>query len=791
MRKIFDKLYGVAHNTSPVDLLFLLSLSFIPFWRMGSSGLWEAYDQGFPLYPTERMRQMLYVWNDVGTGFPIGIILSVFVPFSFINALFSYIGLPPNIIQKSLLIFYFSLSGWGMYYLIRSLSPFKNEVYDRIAGISASTFYMFNLFIIYWMVIGCYPQLPLAMLPFTFAFMYKGLKACEEKKDWVKYAILVALSSIFIVTLTEFMIILLFFFILYAVYVALIDTLKRRLKVLLTKIKFLIATFLITIPMNAYWLLPNIYATYHPQYLQSVVSASPGIPRVLAFFNAPLVMIQTLRLVIWILAVGEPITPLNYWVVSPCIMGIGIFLLVLAMVALLSRPKDGKMFFFGLALILSIGFASGIPPFNSLYIWLYEHFVLFGILSDPHKFLLIALFIYSILLGIAVTEIYNFISKRRLGIGMIKPIHMRAVFLTVILIAILANSYPLLSGNMYGQLEAVNIPSYYVEAGDWLRSQGNNFRIVEVPMNPPAYSPTYTWAPYSISGSVFWATGVFHVPVIGFSGWSSSVQINSYTTNKTNHLGKIVSLWNVKYLIIANDMVNPATGQRINTDAIKTIFNHQEDLQYVRSFDKLEFYESDVWRDNLVYGSSTYLILADETKWSVYEALCNNLPDFNPTNAVLFTSNSLPNITAVYNNAINVSGYISITQDQVALTSLPIIPMNNITVSYEKINPTKYIVHANAESPFVLVLSVSYDPMWNAKIIDDNNVLKHFQANFYANGWYVNKIGKFTVVLEYEPQKFFDVGITISAITASTLLGYLTILPLIKKIKKLRKSRTK
>jgi hypothetical protein len=787
LRKFFDRLNSLFGSTELLDLLLILSLSFVTFWRMGSSGLWEAYDQSFSLYPAEKMRQLLYVWNEAGTGFSTGIISSTVIPFSLPSAVLSYMGLPSSIIQKSLLIFYFALTGWGMYYLIRSLSFFKDEMYDRAAGILSSTFYMFNLFIIYWMLIGAYPQLPLAMLPFTFAFMYKGLKACEKKGEWVKYALLIALSSIFFVTVPEFMLTILFFFLLYFVYVALVDTLQRRLKVLLAKIKFLITTFLVSMLLNTYWLLPNIYATIHQQYLQSAISASPGISRVLSFFNAPKVMIQSLRLVIWILPVGEPITSLNYWVVSPYIAASGISLLVLAVVVLLLRLKDAKVVFFGLPLIFSIGFATGVPPFNSLYIWLYEHFPLFGILSDPHKFLLITLFSQSILLGIATIEIYNFVSKRRRRIGMIKTIRMRPAFLAivmVIIIIILTNSYPLLNGNMNGQLEAVNIPSYYVEAGDWLRSQQDNFRVVTVPMNPPAYSPSYVWTPYGVANSVFWATGVMPVPVIGFSGWTSSVQINSQITNKTNQLGKIVSLWNVKYLIIENDMVNPATGQKIKTDDIQTIFNCQEDLQFVKTFGELKFYKNNVWHDNLVYGSSTYLVLPEKSEWTGYEALCNNLPDFNPTNSILFTSNSLPNTPDIYSNAVNISRYIAITEDQITFASLPTIPKSNMPVSYEKINPTIYIVHVDAETPFILGLSINYDPMWIAEISGENMPLQHFQINFYANGWYVNKTGKYDIVIEYEAQKALDAGLGISAITATVLLSYLVSPHLIKKVKK-------
>jgi uncharacterized membrane protein YfhO len=88
---------------------------------------------------------------------------------------------------------------------------------------------------------------------------------------------------------------------------------------------------------------------------------------------------------------------------------------------------------------------------------------------------------------------------------------------------------------------------------------------------------------------------------------------------------------------------------------------------------------------------------------------------------------------------------------------------NNVYFSFEKINPVKYSIHVNASEPFYLVFSESYDNGWVATIngqqVPDQY---HFTANGYANGWYINKTGTYTVTLEFTPQNLFYAGAAVS-----------------------------
>jgi hypothetical protein len=81
---------------------------------------------------------------------------------------------------------------------------------------------------------------------------------------------------------------------------------------------------------------------------------------------------------------------------------------------------------------------------------------------------------------------------------------------------------------------------------------------------------------------------------------------------------------------------------------------------------------------------------------------------------------------------------------------------NNASVTYEEINPTQYTVHVNSSNPFYLTAQY------------------HFIANGYANGWYINKTGTYTVTLEFTPQNLFYAGVAVSITTLIACTVYVS-----------------
>lgn len=125
------------------------------------------------------------------------------------------------------------------------------------------------------------------------------------------------------------------------------------------------------------------------------------------------------------------------------------------------------------------------------------------------------------------------------------------------------------------------------------------------------------------------------------------------------------------------------------------------------------------------------------------------------------------------------------------------IPENNghALITFQRINPTKYKVKIeNATQPFFLVFSESYHKDWIA-YVDGQQVPSeyHFMANGYANAWYINKTGTYTVTLEFWPQKLFYIGSAISITTLTISILYIAkdkIKTLYHYLKKKKRSQT-
>ncbi len=106
-------------------------------------------------------------------------------------------------------------------------------------------------------------------------------------------------------------------------------------------------------------------------------------------------------------------------------------------------------------------------------------------------------------------------------------------------------------------------------------------------------------------------------------------------------------------------------------------------------------------------------------------------------------------------------------------------------IDFEMISPARYKVRvSNAQNPFFLVLSTSFDPKWSAYFTtsdgrsDQMPTKNHLEVNGYSNGWYIEKTGNFEMFLEYSPERVLAIGRKLSfafiIISILILVGYFT-----------------
>jgi len=164
-------------------------------------------------------------------------------------------------------------------------------------------------------------------------------------------------------------------------------------------------------------------------------------------------------------------------------------------------------------------------------------------------------------------------------------------------------------------------------------------------------------------------------------------------------------------------------------------------------------------------------------------------------------------------------------------------PGKEAQVEFRKINPTRYRIQAKTRKPFWLVFSESFHPGWKAYIRQSSGgqrmnfewsavlsalrdwgnrieLKEHYLVNGYANAWWVpieeltttsperkyqamrspdnsNQPGmkEFEIILEFKPQRLFEIGVVISLATLLGCVGYLTRGFMRKRKRKIRETR--
>jgi len=100
----------------------------------------------------------------------------------------------------------------------------------------------------------------------------------------------------------------------------------------------------------------------------------------------------------------------------------------------------------------------------------------------------------------------------------------------------------------------------------------------------------------------------------------------------------------------------------------------------------------------------------------------------------------------------------------------------------EQASPWSVQVRVTTEGPAFVVLNQAFDAGWRAyegapgwlSILfgTGRSPARHFMANGYANGWYIDRPGEYVLTLYYWPQTLFYLGIMVSILTWAIFLTW-------------------
>jgi len=305
---------------------------------------------------------------------------------------------------------------------------------------------------------------------------------------------------------------------------------------------------------------------------------------------------------------------------------------------------------------------------------------------------------------------------------------------------ILANAYPLLAGKAVMKKYLTEVPEGYAQVRSYFESNSDNFNVLTLPQI--SSSASYAW----VDGDQYGGYGLPDSLVFNKSIWAKGTAHKAFK-NVFDGFPNDVSL--------EDTLRSTSTAYIVLHKDIPESYRLYEDV-YVP-----------------LNGQVAYMAIAE-------------FLEANP-NFILDLSTDVLDV------------YVDKNREAV----FPKVFLNNYetgfdTVSYERLNPTKYSVKlSDVNGNVSLVLNEGFHPKWklypnisSKKAVTQLN-RGHFEINNFANGWNIsvdelckipdvctsNSDGTFEVSLdiEFAPQRYFRVGLLISLATLFSCLILLTI----------------
>jgi len=537
------------------------------------------------------LNQSSHVWSSQFLGYPYGYGISVLPVMGLIGFLGSS-GLGGEVLSKALLLAVVSISGLSSYRLLLEITQPRQDnqlaslhpVLTQLGSIVGGYFYAFSPFLFNELIGGAYTQFiayslaPLAILSFIRA-------RADARGNWRNHVAAALLLSVVAMSLQYLVLVA-------AIMIAIsVPALGRGLGSL-AKI------LLLWLPLNSYWVFPLSYSldltlaaaraqTPSASILQNlqihvptVIQAFVGTGYFTDFFTATI----------------------PEWFYSTWVF-VSIGLVSSCLVYLLARPSRPRVALWMTVLVISIIFETGSnSPFGGLVEWVFVNFPPMLLFKSPQHLIFPATLALAILLGLFSANILRRHTERlRIGV------------FVILVIAVSVWVSPFFSGNLGGNVDVYRLPSSYVNMNSIISHDGESgFRVLYMPMSG---------SPYYLNDD-FQAENQGGDPTISYSQRPTIVSdltpnplSKEFATAMEGMLGgttppsnaaKLLSLVNVKYIILRNDVL-PNFGPLVGDWNVTRVHGNLMRLDGVRliaTYPEASLWENDVPRAPLIYAAT-------------------------------------------------------------------------------------------------------------------------------------------------------------------------------------------
>lgn len=395
--------------------------------------------------------------------------------------------------------------------------------------------------------------------------------------------------------------------------------LKRSKKVILSSL----LVVLITLIINSYWILPNLYfltTTAKEVSLAQTnkIFSDEAFLHNKQYGNLTDTAILKNFLFNWTSQVNvntseDLLSSWKYHLSIPGIIFIGyaVFLLCLSGIILSVIQKNKTFIAFIPVFIASFIMLMNMnPPFDSVFGLLRDNFTLFreGLRFPFTKFSLLLMLSLSLFSGYAFLQILNAIqhASRKL------PVHLKAIYMQIGIIVIaavllIAYGFPMFQGELISKKMRISIPSEYFQLFSYLQKQPIEGRIAPLPVHSLWGWEYYEWpaSPNTIQGGGYQGAGFlwFGAPqsvlARDFDRWNSDNEqyyreiSEALYSRDHKKVEAVARKYKIHYFLLDENVIFPGNKQNaLWHHETKTTFADSKNIKLVKKFgDGLFLYE--------------------------------------------------------------------------------------------------------------------------------------------------------------------------------------------------------
>ncbi len=496
---------------------------------------------------------------------------------------------------------------------------------------------------------------------------------------------------------------------------------KKRTKVLLSSTLF----FCFYIGLNSYWIVPIAYESFSSEIQPAYNFSVNQIER--------LSQLNTFPNVVQMIGGGAWNLPLMFPDENSYYLGFLIPIISLSAIGLFPSNKFVILLAIMLVgfLVLALGTNSpfrywelGTPLSNVM--WLFR---------DPSRLIQFIVLIYSIFLAFTI---YRTISAKK---KFSKVISILLISFILISISTSFSTYTFIN-SAGGRFAPSTLPAALTDLESFLRNDTGNYKVLWLPLRTYLI---YDWnkANDEIAGNIYVKSST-KATYDSISSQSSrdiefleDLYSNIFRTPKTDKIGEILNIYGIKYVIVFTDLVD---RQQIEAERIISTMDLQQDTNLVNQFGPYYVYKNSV---------------------------------FDSDNAVQFYASTMSTVQFYASTMSAAISNYSVFELDSFLAALRTEAENSPDPQLEVIqqSPTHYLLRVNSTTPFLLVFTETYDPLWKIKI-DSSTPVSSIPAYYFLNGFAIDEPGQHMIEIEYTPQTWFNIGVVISVITLLVFLSY-------------------